>query len=106
MEMLDFVLSGFRDEIEKIADLIPPAVFSKLDDYDKNSLVEARDAITLATDKKSKLSTAVRASVIEAALDKVKNRSHSLANSVQSKGKLECKTEPCSPDIPRKVKKL
>ena len=79
MEMLELIMSGFNDEMEKCADFISPQTFKKLSDYDKQRLADSRDAIAHATNPKNKMAHRIREKMVEAAFESAKSVSYDLA---------------------------
>ena len=105
--MFNYLINGFRSEMEKIADLIPKDVFGKLGDYDKEKMINARDAIGEATKKDSKLSGEIRSKIIEGVFDSLKNMSYTLGNISNNVNKLESpKCDSVSSISKKKIKSL
>lgn len=79
-------IQGFYTELEKVADLVSKQTFERMSDYGKQKMVDARDAISEAAKKKSKLSRDVRARIIESAFDNLKNISYEIAGNGENGG--------------------
>lgn len=76
---------SFKVGFEKVADLIPANVFKKMPDYGRRRLLEAKEAIQVATNPDTKLSQNVREKMIEAALDQVKGSAYNIATAATTK---------------------
>ena len=70
---------SFKNELTKNADLISKSLFKKMDSYDQEKIVGARDTISKAVSD-TKIPRNVREKMIEAAFDSLKNMSWVFVN--------------------------
>ena len=103
--MENFVLDGFNEELEKQADMISKELFSNLPRYQQEKLVAARDTISEATKKDTKIPESVREKMIEGAFESLKNTSYGMVNALR-KDKENTACEPVSPMGSQKLPKL